>query len=71
MTAPNVIAFPVIPRPQISVDLGEHHETALPPLRIPRKSYGRLLRFAKEWDVDVGTAAEMLLLAMLNEKKSK
>ena len=68
MTAPNVIAFPIIPRPQMSVDLGE---IALPPLRIPRKSYGRLLRFAREWDVDVGTAAEMLLLAMLNEKDRK
>ena len=61
-----LITFPIVPRPQA---IGDLDEIALPPLHIPRAAYGRLLRFAAEWDVDVATAAEMIVLAMLNEKK--
>ena len=68
MTAPNVIAFPIIPRPQA---IGDLDEITLSPIRLPRASYGKLCRFAAEWGVDIGTAVEMLLMATLNEKKSK
>lgn len=66
MTAPdNVIILPVIAKPQA---IGDLDEVTLPGLQLPRRVYGRLLRLARERDLEPGAAAEMLLLDAINER---